>query len=572
MDIKILGSLISEYVKGLIILNNQQFVIWRNDIYKEIYKGEEILGKSLYDVFGIEVKDIESENKIFKNLSGKKYSIKSRRNMENEEEYILIFIDEITDFNNNEVKMYCLEKIMDSINDGVIISNYEGRIVLYNKSQEDLEDLSSKEVVGKYLWEGYHSKPELSEHRSVYKTNVPIINKYQAHAYKDGIPKYVSYSTYPIVKDGETIAVYSISKNENRLQALLHETIELKRKLYSKSNSNEEKCNNNGTRYIFSDIIGDSNSMVNLIKDAEIIALQNSPLLIVGETGTGKEVFAQSIHNFGKNREEPFIDINCSAIPENLLESILFGTVKGAYTGAVDQAGLFEEARNGTLFLDEINSMPVLMQTKLLRVLQEKKVRRVGGAKSVPVCCRVMSAINEEPQKVIMEGRLRQDLYYRIAGVSLYIPPLRERKEDMLTTVNYYIDKYNKLLNKNIKTISKELKDVMLKYRWAGNVRELEHMIENIMIRVSDHEVKLSIADMPQYLKGNILGSLAKEKVQIENTSLPNILRDLERKLIVESLNNNNWNFSKTAKKLGIIRQSLEYRMKKLGIEKKEDI
>ncbi len=569
MDIKTIGDIISEYVNGIIILDKEGRIIWSDDLYKEISYEKEILGKKFSDVFSVDLNQVK--NITINNLSGKKYKMQCRNIKENKEEYKLVIIDEITDFNNKDTKIYCLEKIIDSINDGIIISNYEGRIVLYNKSQEKLEELSSKEVVGKFLWEGYQSKPELSEHQKVFKTNTPIVDKYQAHSYKGDVAKYVSYSTYPIVKDGETIAVYSVCKNESSLQALLHETLELKRKLYSKSKYNEKNYQKNGTQYIFTDIIGDSSVMVNLIKESQTMALVNSPILIVGETGTGKEVFAQSIHNFSKNNKEAFVDINCSAIPENLLESILFGTVKGAYTGAVDQAGLFEEAGKGTLFLDEINSMPILMQSKLLRVLQEKKVRRVGGINSIPISCRIISAVNEDPQKAIKEDKLRQDLYYRLAGVSLYIPPLRERKEDIVTTVEFFINKYNKMLNKNIKLMSKELREVMMDYKWPGNVRELEHVIENIMIRTTDTQTELKILDIPHYIREDMIGSISIDKVQKSKHGLPDILRSIEKELILESLKKNNWNISRATKDLGIIRQSLEYRMKKLKIERPTD-
>lgn len=569
MDIKTIGDIISDYVNGIIILDKEGTVIWSDDLYKEISYEKEILGKKFSDVFSIDIN--ETKNITINNLSGKKYKMKCKTIKENEEEYTLVIIDEITDFNNKDTKIYCLEKVIDTINDGIIISNYEGRIVLYNKSLEKLEELRSKEVVGKFLWEGYESKPELSEHQKVFKTNTPIIDKYQAHSYKGDVAKYVSYSTYPIVKDGETIAVYSVCKNESTLQALLHETLELKRKLYSKSKYNEKKYQKNGTQYIFTDIIGDSSAMVNLIKESQTMALVNSPILIVGETGTGKEVFAQSIHNFSKNSKEAFVDINCSAIPENLLESILFGTVKGAYTGAIDQAGLFEEAGKGTLFLDEINSMPILMQSKLLRVLQEKKVRRVGGINSIPISCRIISAVNEDPQKAIKEGKLRQDLYYRLAGVSLYIPPLRERKDDIVTTIEFFINKYNKMLNKNLKSMSKELGEVMMDYKWPGNVRELEHVIENIMIRTTDTQTELKVLDIPHYIREDMIGSISIDKIQKSKRGLPDILRGIEKELILESLKKNNWNISRATKDLGIIRQSLEYRMKKLKIEKPKE-
>lgn len=572
MDFDMIGGILSEFVKGVLIVDSHQVIAWSNDIYKELYEGVEIVGKSFSEVFSLQLEEIGESGHKLENLSGKKYVMRQKFLPGDKRGYVLVYIEEITDFNNKDTRIYCLENIIDNINEGVLISDYEGRFVLYNKSQEKLEGLSSKEVIGKYLWEGYRSSPELSEHRNVYRTNTPIIDRYSAHAYMDGIPKYVSYSTFPIIKDGETVAVYSISRNENRLQSLLHETLELKRKLYSTYGGVDTKYHNNGTRYTFSDIMGESSVLTSLIKDAETIALLSSPVLIIGETGTGKEVFAQSIHNYGRNKGEPFVDINCSAIPENLLESILFGTVKGSYTGAADQAGLFEEARGGTLFLDEINSMPVAMQAKLLRVLQERKVRRVGSLESVPINCRIISAVNEDPEKAVKEGKMRQDLYYRLAGVSLYLPPLRERTSDIVPTILFFVGKYNKLLNKNVKSLSGELCEVVMDYSWPGNIRELEHMVENIMIRTADDQEEIHVSDIPPYMRRNLLGSISKEHMEKKTESLPGLLRDMEKKMILESLKKNRWNLTHAAGELGIIRQSLEYRMKKLGIKRPDEI
>ncbi|WZL72849.1 sigma 54-interacting transcriptional regulator [Clostridiaceae bacterium 35-E11] len=573
MDMRMVGKLLTEYVSGLVILNEEEEIVWASDLIKKICNQKKLDGSKFDQIFSFDLIEIMNTSKVMKTPYDNKYSIHARKLIGKSEKYTFVFFENIVDFKNDRTRLYCLEKIIESINDGIIISDYEGRVVLYNNAQEKLEELSGQEIVGKYLWEAYNYKAtEMSEHRKVYKTGTPIINKYKAHAYKDGIPKYLSYSTYPIVKDNEIIAVYSISKNETKLQSLLSETIELKRKLYSKTTEKNEKSLNNGTSYSFSDIVGNSSAMKNLIKEAQTIALLDTALLIVGETGTGKEVFAQSIHNFGKNGEEPFVAINCAAIPENLLESILFGTAKGSYTGAVDKVGLFEEAGAGTLFLDELNSMPISMQSKLLRVLQEKKVRPIGGLHTIPIRCRVISAINEDPQKLIREGKLRQDLFYRIAALCLYISPLRQRKEDILCMAEFFVNKYNKLLNKKIKAFSHELKETMLSYAWPGNTRELEHVIENLMVRVEDHQIELNLKDMPGYIKEVILGDTAIQDIKQNDISLPTILREIEKKVILENLNIYQWNLSETSKKLGIIRQSLKYRMKKLGIEKPENV
>lgn len=474
-------------------------------------------------------------------------------------------------------RIFALESIISKINDGIVMSDSEGKIIIYNNAMEKLEDKRACDMIGKYLWDAYgYNEMDGSEHRKVFKSGNSIINRYAAHAYHNGQPKYVSYSTYPIIQDGEKIGVYSISKNETKLHSLLAETIELKRKFNKEiANENTPSYKSNGTTFTFSDIIGTSDTVKRLIKEAESISWLDNNILLIGETGTGKEVFAQSIHNNGKRSEEPFIGINCSAIPENLLESILFGTVKGAFTGSIDSKGLFEEAKSGTLFLDELNSMPLTMQTKLLRVLQERRVRPVGGNTTKPINCRIISAMNEKPDELIKRGKLREDLFYRIAGFNLYIPSLHDRGADALDLSDFYIHRYNNTMEKNIVGLSNELKEVILSYTWPGNVRELQHFIENAMVRVSADDKYLSISHIPEYLKDKVLigcSKLVTPSKDDKMESLPTTLNNLERKIILESLDNNNWNISKTAKKLGIIRQSLLYRIKKLDIERKSTV
>ena len=551
-------NLLQRYTSGLVVLNEDHEVMWADPRVEKIWSGSGIT-KAL------------SCPQIITALSGRKFQLSAVKLSCLGEEFTVLSIKDITDLNNTEMRQYCLEKIVESINDGIIVSDFEGRIALYNRSQEKLEDLSAQDMLGKYLWEAYNYNEELSEHRGVYKTGEAIINRYRAHAYKEGIPKYLSYSTYPIEKYGETIGVFSISKNETKLQSLLAETIELKRQLISKGEVNSRQVSaSNGTKYTFADIVCNSMVMQNLIKEAELVSTLDTIILIAGETGTGKEVFAQSIHNFSKNQSEPFIAINCAAIPETLLESILFGTVKGAYTGAMDQVGLFEEAKGGTLFLDEINSMPLALQPKLLRILQERTVRRVGGLKVNPIHCRVICATNEDPQQLVKDGILRQDLYYRIAGIYMYLPPLRKRSEDIVCLTNHFIRKYNKLLSKQVKRYSTSLESFILNYDWPGNVRELEHFIQNLMVRINNKQTELTLEGMPSYLREKVEEKYSNEHRDIKalGKSLPQVLNDLEKSVILQALEKNNWNLTKSAQEMGIIRQSLQSRMKKLSIKR----
>lgn len=475
--------------------------------------------------------------------------------------------------NNKEIKLFAYEKIIDNLTNGVLLTDKYGEIILYNKAMEELEKKNSKEMVGKKIWNAYeYNDKNKSEHMAVLKSKTPVIGEYKAHAYIDGKPIYKSYNTIPISKEGNIIGVYSISKDEAKLKSLLSEIVELRRKV-NKDKSNNYNGYNNGTKYTFVDIVGSSDKIKKTIKEAKNISWLDNSILIIGDTGTGKEVFAQSIHNYGERRLKPFIPINCSSIPENLIESILFGAVKGAYTGAVDSAGLFEKARNGTIFLDELNSMPIDMQAKLLRVLQEKKARRIGGNRDYSIECRIISATNEDPYLLIEKGRLREDLFYRISGYNIYLPKLIDRGEDIFELSERFISKYNFKMNKNILSMSKNLKKLMKKHDWPGNIRELEHFIENVMIRTKSNDKSMRVENIPNYII-NTMNIPYNTSLIFKDTkvSFQDKLDSIEKEMIIEGLYNNIWNVSKTAKSLGLTRQSLIYRMRKLNIKRDDYI
>lgn len=464
--------------------------------------------------------------------------------------------------------LFAYEEILEALNDGVLLTDSEGQIIIYNKAMEELEKRDKKDMLGKKIWNAYGYKDsEKSEHMRVQRTSSPILDEYKAHAYQDGRPIYKSYSTLPIKKDDGVWGVFSISRDESRLRSLLTEITDLRRS-FNEIKAQDRRISSNGTRYSFSDIVGSSKVMTRLIEEAQALAWLDNSLLLVGDTGTGKEVFAQSIHNFGKRREEAFIGINCSAIPENLLESILFGTVKGAYTGALDASGLFEEAGRGTLFLDELQAMPLTMQSKLLRALQEKTVTRLGGKEPYEIRCRVVSGMNQDPYKLMEKGQLRQDLFYRIAGYNLYIPRLMEREDDIIELTKYYINRYNISMNKNVSGISAELRNFMLGHSWPGNIRELAHFMENLMIRAGDSQTSLGLSHIPDYILNVMAGDRDKFLDDQDKLSLQDRLDLLERKIIAQELKKHYWNVKRTADHLGISRQSLIYRMKKLDIKR----
>ncbi len=465
------------------------------------------------------------------------------------------------------VDLATLNKLSNYLNDGILVSDRSGKIIVYNKAMERLESKKSEEMLGRFLWDAYGYKDKnTSEHKRVLETNQPILKTYKSHITINGQPQYVSYSTYPVIYDGKTIAVLSVCNNEKNLQQLLNETFE-KRREFNKLNLVQlnRHYNTNGTAYSFADIVGSSAEIKTIIKQAQAVAWLDNSVIIIGETGTGKEVLAQSIHNFGKNNSEPFVALNCSAIPENLLESILFGCVKGAYTGALNHSGLIEEAKRGTLFLDELNTMPVNMQVKLLRVIQERQYRRVGGNKLNLVRCRIISALNERPLDLVEKGILREDLYYRLAGFSIYIPPLRDRQGDIVELADFFIRKYAAVLNKNIVGLSDEVQHLILSYAWPGNVRQLEHLIENMLILAEDNDRFLSVEHIPPHFNQ----VFKRENIKINSCGLNTYIEVFESKMILEALEKHDYNITHTAKYLSVSRQGLLYKMKKYHIKKK---
>lgn len=468
-------------------------------------------------------------------------------------------------------RLYCLEEIIDKVHEGVILTDQDCVITLFNPAKEQMEQMKASDVLGKISWEAYsHSNQEESEHQQVLDGGVAIENAYRPHAYVGETPVYIHYSTYPVKRDGKVIGVYTISRNESVLRELLYETIEHKRLLRREDlEESEWKKLAKGTHFSFADIVGASKQMKRLLKEAQTIAPLSTPVLITGETGTGKEVLAQSIHNLGRENKK-FVAINCAAIPENLVESVLFGTVKGAYTGALDSVGLFREAEDGTLFLDEINSMSPTLQAKLLRALQEKSVRPVGGLKEYPIRCRLICASNEKPEDLLREKRLRNDLFYRIAGFCLAIPPLRERPEDLLDLTRLFIKKFNKEFYKHVERISPGLQEWILEGEWPGNTRELQNIVQNMMVRVSETSPELTVAELPDYARPAAWKKpeeeLPKPDVQWEDTDINEILWKVQKTVIQRALESHEGNITQAAASLGIGRQNLMARMKRLGI------
>jgi two-component system NtrC family response regulator len=304
--------------------------------------------------------------------------------------------------------------------------------------------------------------------------------------------------------------------------------------------------------------------MEEVLSIAARAADSKATILITGESGTGKEVLAKSIHYVSPRKDKPFVAVNIPALPETLLESELFGHEKGAFTGA-DKAkkGRFEIADGGTIFLDEIGDIPLNLQVKLLRVLQEHQIEKVGSSESIDIDVRIIAATHQNLEEKIKDGSFREDLYYRLNIVSLHIPPLRERRKDIIPLIEHFVQKYSEENGKHNLSLSKEAVDLLIKYNFPGNVRELENIIERAVV-LARGEV-ITINDLPNIVKGF---KAEKEILTDENATLIEQVEALEKKLIYDALSKTNGNQSQAGRMLGLTERNLRYKMQKYGIKK----
>ncbi|MCG0275429.1 MAG: sigma 54-interacting transcriptional regulator [Thermosediminibacteraceae bacterium] len=454
-----------------------------------------------------------------------------------------------------------IKQIFDALDEGIIIVDRDYNIIFYNKTLSRIEGLESNNVIGKKLLDVFPSlTPEESTIYQVIKSGKPIFNRYQSYLNYKGKEIRTINSTIPIMENGRVLGALEISRDVSEVYSLSQKVLELQQKLIGK----KPRSVNIGLRYTFDSIIGSSQKIRELVGLLKKVAGTTSSVLIYGETGTGKELFAQSIHSASPRKNKPFIAQNCAALPETLLESLLFGTTKGSFTGAEDKPGLFEQADGGTLLLDEINCMGLSLQSKLLRVLQEGVVRRIGATFDIPVDVRIVATTNERPEELLKSGRLRSDLFYRLSVIYVEIPPLRERLEDIEELVDYFIKKYNEKFGKNVKGVERQVMNLFKEYSWPGNVRELEHVIEGLINFVDDGYI--SVSDL-KYLSFGSFKNYIEKKPELPS-DVKSQVYEYEKDLIVNALKSTGGNITKAAQKLGIKRQSLQYRLKKYGIDK----
>ncbi|MBI5180661.1 MAG: sigma-54-dependent Fis family transcriptional regulator [Nitrospirae bacterium] len=322
-------------------------------------------------------------------------------------------------------------------------------------------------------------------------------------------------------------------------------------------------------RAVFDNIVGKSEKMEKVFELVRKVSDSMSNILIYGESGTGKELIARAIHFNSRKKDKPFVTINCGALPEGLLESELFGHMKGSFTGAVfNKEGLFEVANGGTIFLDEVGETSPAIQVKLLRVIQDKEFKRVGGTKEVKVDVRIITATNRDLSKAVAEGKFREDLYYRLNVIPITLPSLRERTDDIPLLADHFLNKFNKALNKNVKGFSQTTMELFRNYEWRGNVRELENVIERA-VALSNSEI-VTPEYLPDILRdSNRSSSAIPVNIPQEGLDLEGLIGDIERELLLKALEKTNWIKKDAAKLLHLNFRSFRYRLDKYNLNKK---
>ena len=445
--------------------------------------------------------------------------------------------------------------ITEIIDEGVQVVSRDGRTLLYNSAMARMEDTAREEVLGKEFNEAFAQIPAgESTLRRALRENKSTLNSQQTYLNKYGKEITTVNTTVPLVVDGEVVAAVEIAKDITHFKNMSDTLIKLQEEATGSARPKRPEIRH----YNFADLIGENQEFQEVIHMAKKAGTTKASVFIYGETGTGKELIAQSIHYNGDRKDGPFLAQNCAALPESLLESILFGTAKGGFTGAVDRAGLFEQANGGTLLLDEISAMPYELQSKLLRVLQEDYIRRIGGTRDVPVDVRIIATVNEEPEQLIARGALRKDLYYRLCIVNLSIPPLRQRRDDIPVLAERLLQKQARRFGKPVRGISPDAMRKLLDYDYPGNVRELENILMSAVSLAEDNDF-LDASHI--HLRTNPVGLNPAG-----GESVDRYLARLEREAVEWAMGEAGGNVSRAAAFLGIKRQTLQHKLKRLGI------
>ncbi len=488
-----------------------------------------------------------------------------------------------------------LFSVLDRFHEGILITDAHGSVLYMNQMQATIDDFDTEQVIGKKVTDLYRVDEGASPTMTCLKSGRAVQNVASYYRTQRGRVVNSIHNVYPILVRNKVVgSICCITDYKNIEQTFTivgkakdARPVEPRRNLRKRRQNRERQ---NGTRFTFEDIVGVDADLLAAVKAAQLAAESPSPIMIYGETGTGKELIAQSIHNHSQRKAAPYIAVNCAAIPENLLEGMLFGTSKGAFTGAIEKSGLLESASGGTLLLDEINAMPLSLQVKLLRFLQERKVRRVGAIQEVEVDLKIICSVNSPPHVSIEAGSLRSDLFYRLAVVYIQIPPLRNRMGDLNRLITHFLAKSNRKLHKQVTGLTMEVLNRFEQYPWPGNVRELEHLIEGAMNMVTDkNTIDMNHISVPLHTEkqsqklslgginaGLVAGTSVLNRPAVKpeehdpgNISLADMKLKQEMAAITAALGHTRGNAARAARKLGISPQLLHYKLKRFGIDRR---
>ncbi|SMC82259.1 arginine utilization regulatory protein [Desulfocicer vacuolatum DSM 3385] len=453
--------------------------------------------------------------------------------------------------------------VFDKFSEGVLVTDLNGVIIYYNRAMSRIDELDPREALHKKITDVYHLTNDDSIIMQCLFKGEPIIDRPIYYRTRMGKVANTVHSAFPLTRNSKIIGIICFVRDYN----VLAETIADMPVVQTAFD----------TDIFFDSIIGEDPELIKAVSSAKMAANTPSPVMLYGQTGTGKELFARAIHNHSARSRQKYTPVNCAAIPENLLEGILFGTSKGAFTGSVNKAGLFEKTHGGTIFLDELNSMPVGLQSKILRVLQERKVRRVGALKETTIDVKIISSVNEDPHVAMANGTLRSDLFYRLGVVFIHIVPLAGRMGDLDLLVSHFINKHNKLMGKAVKGVSDNVMVRFRSYHWPGNVRELEHAIEGAMniVGASDtiqlrhlqsHFSVIPAPAPPAPVEDAMPPPAPSSPLASGRPRPPSLIEKKaahEKDTVHDALTLHAGNIARAAASLGISRQLLYYKMKK---------
>lgn len=477
-------------------------------------------------------------------------------NLTEKETGILVLLNDVTELEEVLKKLEDTEKwknilttVLDTAYEGIIIVDEKGCITMFNEAYENFIGVKREEMIGRRVEEVV----ENTRLHVIVKTGKSEIRQIQRIKGHDMICDRI-----PIREGNKIIGAVGkvLFRDVSEIDQLQEQTRRLKQEIeYYKGRLRRRQRQ---AHYSIENIIGKSKVISNLKEMVNKVAASRSTVLLRGESGTGKELFAHAIHNSSPFYARPFIKVNCAAIPENLLESELFGYEEGAFTGAKKggKMGKFEQAEGGSIFLDEIGDMPLSMQVKLLRVLQEREVERVGGTQTIKINTRVIAATNCELEKLVRDGKFRQDLFYRLNVVSLEIPALRQRPEDIPVLIEHFLDKLGRVLGCGRKKISSDALEILINHSWPGNIRELENVLERALNMVDGDEI------LPEHLPYYLIESSNGVKIM----TLKEALAKIESEMLKKALENTKGNVIEAARLLGLSKSSFYEKMSRYGI------